>query len=111
MCTTYRFEAEREYIAHGTERVLICCLRTRSEDVYDAEVLLVFMHDLGSMKAAYTAATLDTDLERTQLVCPPPSIFDNCTDDNCADSDCARPARYELRSPRLGDGRPRVRRD
>jgi hypothetical protein len=26
------------------------------------------MHDLGSMKAAYTAATLDTDLERTQLV-------------------------------------------
>ncbi|GAA5992848.1 hypothetical protein JCM10908_001371 [Rhodotorula pacifica] len=39
-----------------------------SENVYDAEVLLVFMHDLGSMKAAYTAATLDTDLERTQLL-------------------------------------------
>lgn len=43
-------------------------LSTHSENVYDAEVLLVFMHDLGSMKAAYTAATLDTDLERTQLV-------------------------------------------
>ncbi|KPV74546.1 uncharacterized protein RHOBADRAFT_54352 [Rhodotorula graminis WP1] len=39
-----------------------------SENIYDAEVLLVFMHDLGSMKAAYTAATLDTDLERTQLL-------------------------------------------
>ncbi|GAA5820597.1 hypothetical protein JCM3770_007170 [Rhodotorula araucariae] len=39
-----------------------------SENVYDSDVLLVFMHDLGSMKAAYTAATLDTDLERTQLL-------------------------------------------
>ncbi|GAA5989512.1 hypothetical protein JCM11641_005556 [Rhodosporidiobolus odoratus] len=39
-----------------------------SENVYDAEVLVVFMHDLGSLKAAYTAATLDSDLERTQLL-------------------------------------------
>ncbi|GAA5848824.1 hypothetical protein JCM8547_006356 [Rhodosporidiobolus lusitaniae] len=39
-----------------------------SENVYDSDVLLVFMHDLGSMKAAYTAATLDTDLERTHLL-------------------------------------------
>ncbi|GAA6010687.1 hypothetical protein JCM10207_005798 [Rhodosporidiobolus poonsookiae] len=39
-----------------------------SENVYDSDVLLVFMHDLGSMKAAFTAATLDTDLERTQLL-------------------------------------------
>lgn len=47
---------------------MLTCLFLHSENVYDAEVLLVFMHDLGSMKAAYTAATLDTDLERTQLV-------------------------------------------
>ncbi|GAA6044078.1 hypothetical protein JCM8097_005022 [Rhodosporidiobolus ruineniae] len=39
-----------------------------SENVYDSDVLLLFMHDLGSLKAAWTAATLDADLERTQLL-------------------------------------------
>ncbi|GAA5932713.1 hypothetical protein JCM1841_001202 [Sporobolomyces salmonicolor] len=39
-----------------------------SEDVYDADTLLVFMHDLGSFKASFLASTLDTDLERTQLL-------------------------------------------
>ncbi|GAA5917900.1 hypothetical protein JCM6882_003984 [Rhodosporidiobolus microsporus] len=39
-----------------------------TENVYDSDILLVFMHDLGSLKSAYTAATLDADLERTQLL-------------------------------------------
>ncbi|GAA5829321.1 hypothetical protein JCM5353_004040 [Sporobolomyces roseus] len=39
-----------------------------SEDVYDAETLLVFMHDLGSIKATYLASTYDVDLEKTQLL-------------------------------------------
>ncbi|POY71533.1 hypothetical protein BMF94_5454 [Rhodotorula taiwanensis] len=53
-----------------------------SEDVYDAEVLLVFMHDLGSMKAAYTAATLDTDLERTQLLDTSCEVLDWAMEDH-----------------------------
>ncbi|GAA5842198.1 hypothetical protein JCM3766R1_005063 [Sporobolomyces carnicolor] len=39
-----------------------------SEDVYDADTLLVFMHDLGSIKASFFASTYDVDLERTQLL-------------------------------------------
>ncbi|GAA5844933.1 hypothetical protein JCM11251_007273 [Rhodosporidiobolus azoricus] len=39
-----------------------------TENVYDSDILLLFMHDLGSLKSAYTAATLDADLERTQLL-------------------------------------------
>ncbi|SCV73395.1 BQ2448_7321 [Microbotryum intermedium] len=39
-----------------------------SADVYDCETLIIFMHDIGSMKASFTAANLDIDLERTTLI-------------------------------------------
>ncbi|BGO97405.1 Histone deacetylase clr3 [Rhodotorula toruloides ATCC 204091] len=53
-----------------------------SENVYDADVLLLFMHDLGSMKAAYTAATLDSDLERTQLLDTSREVLDWAMEDH-----------------------------
>lgn len=39
-----------------------------SENVYEADTLLLFMHDLGSLKASIAAATLDVQLEKTLLV-------------------------------------------
>ncbi|BGP17393.1 hypothetical protein JCM10213_001854 [Rhodosporidiobolus nylandii] len=53
-----------------------------SEDVYDAEVLLLFMHDLGSLKAAYTAATLDADVERQQLLDTSRQVLDWALDEH-----------------------------
>ncbi|GAA6064520.1 hypothetical protein JCM10212_004771 [Sporobolomyces blumeae] len=53
-----------------------------SEDVYDAETLLVFMHDLGSIKASYLASTLDVDLEKTQLLDTSREVLDWALHDN-----------------------------
>jgi len=39
-----------------------------SANVYSADTLVLFMHDLGQIKADFNAATLDINLEKTQLI-------------------------------------------
>ncbi|KAL8280223.1 hypothetical protein RQP46_007337 [Phenoliferia psychrophenolica] len=39
-----------------------------SENVYDCETLLIFMHDLGAIKASFSATTMDINLEKTLLL-------------------------------------------
>ncbi|SCZ95178.1 BZ3500_MvSof-1268-A1-R1_Chr11-2g03334 [Microbotryum saponariae] len=53
-----------------------------SSDVYDCETLIIFMHDIGSMKASFTAANLDIDLERTTLIDTSREVLDWAITDN-----------------------------
>ncbi|KAM0791687.1 hypothetical protein ACM66B_003961 [Microbotryomycetes sp. NB124-2] len=53
-----------------------------SGNVYDAETLLIFMHDIGSIKASFMAATLDIDLEKTLLLDTSRAVLDWATKEN-----------------------------
>ncbi|KAM0756106.1 Arginase/deacetylase [Meredithblackwellia eburnea MCA 4105] len=47
-----------------------------TDDVYDCNTLMIFMHDLGTLKAAYSAATMDIHLEKTLLLDTSREILD-----------------------------------
>ncbi|KAK4050595.1 Histone deacetylase hda1 [Microbotryomycetes sp. JL201] len=53
-----------------------------SGNVYDADTLLLFMHDIGSIKASFMAATLDVDLEKTLLLDTSRAVLDWATKEN-----------------------------
>ncbi|KAI5476584.1 hypothetical protein MNV49_007471 [Pseudohyphozyma bogoriensis] len=59
----YNIEFAQEDLESTYKDQLLC-----SENVYDCETLVIFLHDLGSLKASFSAATLDVHVEKTMLI-------------------------------------------
>ncbi|KAL8278779.1 hypothetical protein RQP46_008848 [Phenoliferia psychrophenolica] len=59
----FNIEFANDALEESYKDQLLC-----SENVYDCETLLIFMHDLGAIKASFSAATMDIHVEKTLLL-------------------------------------------